>query len=86
MAEPICVSKRCPYCDRRLFDKISPTTGTISIKCPQCKNVVVINAAFAIQTLEAGKMPIEECIAKAKESIESGKALERLKKFVEINC
>lgn len=48
-------------------------------------NVVLANAAFAIQVLESGQMPIEECLAKAKESMESGKALEVLKKYIEVN-
>jgi anthranilate phosphoribosyltransferase len=65
----------------KIFDSVLENTATESQK-----NVVIINAAFAIQTLEAGKMQIEECIAKAKESIESGKALATLKKFVEVNC
>ena len=64
----------------KIFDSVLENTATESQK-----NVVIINAAFAIQTLEAGKMPIEECIAKAKESLESGKALATLKKFIEIN-
>ena len=64
----------------KIFDSVLENTATESQK-----NVVIINAAFAIQTLEAGKMPIEECIAKAKESLESGKALATLKKFVEVN-
>lgn len=48
------------------------------------KDVVVINAAFAIQT-RCPQKSIEECIAIAKESLESGKAAEVLKKFVEVN-
>lgn len=48
------------------------------------KNCVIANAAFAIQTIEPA-LSIEECISKAKESIESGKALKTLKKFVELN-
>ena len=45
---------------------------------------VLINAAFAIQTIEAER-PIEECVAIAKESLESGKALKNFKKFIELN-
>ena len=41
------------------------------------KNVVVINAAFAIQVVRPEKT-IEECIALAKESLESGRALATL--------
>lgn len=49
------------------------------------KNVVIANAAFAIQVMERGEKPIADCIAMARESIESGKALATLKKFIEIN-
>lgn len=49
------------------------------------KDVVTANAAFGIQVLEKGKKPIEECIAIARESIESGAALRVFKKFSEIN-
>jgi len=46
--------------------------------------VVIVNAAFAIRVICPEK-PIEECIALARESLESGKARETLKKFVELN-
>lgn len=52
---------------------------------PSQKNVVIANAAFAIQVLEGGNKDINECVAIARESIESGKAYQVLKKFVEIN-
>lgn len=45
---------------------------------------VLINAAFAIQTIEPER-PIEECVAIAKDSLESGKALKNFKKFIELN-
>ncbi|MFI3266885.1 MAG: anthranilate phosphoribosyltransferase [Rikenellaceae bacterium] len=45
---------------------------------------VVINAAFAIQTIEP-TLSIEECVAIARKSLESGKAFSTLNKFVEIN-
>ena len=48
------------------------------------KNVVIANAAFAIQVIEPRKS-LEECIAIAGESLESGKARNVLKKFLEIN-
>lgn len=47
-------------------------------------NVVIANAAFAIQLIEQSKS-IEECIAIAKESIDSQSALRSLNKFIEIN-
>ena len=49
------------------------------------KEVVMANAAFGIQVLERGQKTIEECIAIARESIESGSALKAFKKFVELN-
>ena len=44
----------------------------------------IVLAAFAIQVMEP-EMEIEECIAIARQSLESGRALETLKKFIEIN-
>ncbi|MGM9804442.1 MAG: anthranilate phosphoribosyltransferase [Muribaculaceae bacterium] len=52
---------------------------------PAQKNIVLANAAFAIQVLEQGKKGIEECIEIARESIDSGKAISTFKKFVELN-
>lgn len=52
---------------------------------PAQKNIVLANAAFGINVLEKGKKDIDECIAIARESIDSGKALATFKKFVEIN-
>jgi len=49
------------------------------------KNVVLANAAFAIQVLEKGEKSIDECLAIARESVESGRALEVLKKYIAIN-
>ena len=52
---------------------------------PAQKNIVLANAAFAIQVMEQGTKSIEECIAIARESIDSGRALQTFKKFVELN-
>ena len=52
---------------------------------PAQKNIVIANAAFGIQTYERGTKPIGECIAIARESIESGKALATFRKFRELN-
>lgn len=65
---------------RRVFDAILENRATVSQK-----NVVLANAAFAIQVLENFTLSIDECLAKARESLESGKALQVLKKYVEIN-
>ena len=40
------VMKKCPVCERRIFDKITPTTGTIAMKFPHCHKVVQINLAL----------------------------------------
>lgn len=45
---------------------------------------VVINAAFAIQAVEP-MLPIEECIERARTSIDSGEAFAKFSKFVELN-
>ncbi len=52
---------------------------------PAQKNIVLANAAFGIQVLEKGLKSIEECIDIARESIDSGRALQTFKKFVELN-
>lgn len=62
-----------------IFDNVLQNTATEAQK-----NVVIANAAFAIQCYENGK-DINECVAIARESIESGKAFEALKKYVEVN-
>lgn len=62
-----------------IFDRVLSDTATEAQK-----NAVVANAAFAIRTIEPA-MPIADAIAQARESIESGRARETFKKFVEIN-
>lgn len=62
-----------------IFDAVLNNTAT----APQ-KNCVIVNAAFAIQVICPEKR-IEECIAEARESIESGKALNVFKKFIQVN-
>ena len=65
---------------KEIFDSVLANTAL-----PAQKNVVMANAAFAIQVLEKGKKEIDECIDIARESIDSGKALATFKKFVELN-
>ncbi len=48
------------------------------------KNVVIANAGFAIHIINQQKS-VEDCMAEARESIDSGRALATLKKFVELN-
>lgn len=47
-------------------------------------NAVIVNSAFAIQTINSN-LSIEECISQARESIESGKLKNTFKKFIELN-
>ena len=63
----------------RIFDDVLMNQATESQK-----NVVLINAALAIHVIEP-KKSISECIDIARQSLESGKALQVLKKFIEIN-
>lgn len=63
----------------RIFDNVLNNTATKAQT-----DVVVVNAAFAIRVICPEK-PIEECIALARESLKSGKALTTLKKFIELN-
>ena len=57
--------------------------NTFNISTTSC--FVIANAAFGIQVFERGKKSIDECVAIARESIESGKALATFRKFVELN-
>ena len=50
----------------------------------KAENVVLANAAFAIKVIERDK-DIAECLAIARESLESGRALACLKTYVELN-
>jgi anthranilate phosphoribosyltransferase len=63
----------------KIFDNVLTNTATESQK-----NVVLINAAIAIQTIEP-ELDIQTCIGIAKDSLESGKAKKTLQKFVKIN-
>lgn len=62
-----------------IFDNVVNNTATDAQK-----NAVVINSAFAIQTIDPS-LSIEECIAKASEAIESGKLKDTFKKFIDFN-
>lgn len=63
----------------KVFDEV--LAGTAS---EAKKNCVIANAAFAIKTLEP-ELPIHKAVADASESLRSGAALDRFKKFVELN-
>ncbi len=63
----------------KIFDNVLANTATETQK-----NVVIANAAYAIQTIDTSGKSIEECVDMARESIESGKALAAFKKYVEL--
>lgn len=63
----------------RIFNNVMNNKATAAQK-----NVVIANAAFAIQVIEPQRA-LEECISIARESLESGKARNVLNKFIEIN-
>lgn len=63
----------------RIFDRV------LMNEAPRAQtDCVLINASFAIQAIEPDKS-IEECVAASRESLESGRALQTFKKFIEIN-
>ena len=64
----------------RIFDNVLADKAL-----PAQKDIVIANAAFGIQVFERGKKSIDECVAIARESIESGKALATFRKFVELS-
>lgn len=63
----------------KIFDNVMNNTATSAQK-----EVVIANAAFAVQILEP-KKSMEECIAIVRETLESGKALATFKKFLSLN-
>lgn len=64
---------------KQIFDNILEGTAT-----PAQKSVVIANAACGISIMDRN-MSMADSVAKAKESLESGKALKAFRKFVEIN-
>ena len=64
---------------KQIFDAVLNGTATVSQK-----NVILANAACGIAVIDPNKS-IEESIAMARESLDSGKALAAFRKFVEIN-
>lgn len=63
----------------RIFDRV--LQGEVT---PAQTDCVIANAAFAIRVIEPEKS-LADCIALARESMESGRALKTLKMFVELN-
>ena len=69
-----------PMQAKELFDAVLENTAPRA-----CLDVVVANAAFAIQALEHFQKPIGECVDIARASLMEGKALKALQTFVTIN-
>jgi anthranilate phosphoribosyltransferase len=65
---------------KEIFDAVLNNTAL-----PAQKNIVMANAAFGIQVLERGQKTIEECIDIARASLDSGRAKDTFRKFVELN-
>ena len=65
---------------KEIFDKVLANTATKAQK-----DVVIANAAFAIQVMEKGRKSIEDCVEAARESIDSGRAFAAFRRFAEIN-
>ena len=42
----------CPICKKRLFDILTPSEGIIEIKCPKCKQIIVVNLKTKQRTVE----------------------------------
>ncbi len=63
----------------RIFDQVLGNRATRAQT-----DCVLINASFAIQAIDPMR-DIESCVGIARESLESGKALATLKKFIELN-
>jgi anthranilate phosphoribosyltransferase len=62
-----------------IFDQVINNTATTAQK-----NAVIANSAIAIQTINQ-HLSMEECIAQARESIDSGRTKETFKRFLEYN-
>jgi anthranilate phosphoribosyltransferase len=68
-----------PEAASKIFDDVLNNTATEAQR-----NCILANSGFAIQVICPHKS-IEECIAEARESLQSGRALNVLKKFIKIN-
>lgn len=63
-----------------IFDAVVNNTATEAQK-----NAVIINSAFAIQTIDSS-LSLSDCIAQAREAIDSGRLKKTFEKFLELNC
>ncbi|MDR1381713.1 MAG: anthranilate phosphoribosyltransferase [Tannerella sp.] len=68
-----------PEAASAIFDRVLNNTATAAQR-----DCVLANAAFAIQVICPEKS-IDDCLSEARESLQSGKALSTLRKFIEVN-
>lgn len=64
----------------RIFDRVLEGSST-----PGQRDCVTANAAFAIRTLDPS-LSLSDAVSKARESLDSGRALEKFRRFVELNA
>ncbi|MDR1524821.1 MAG: anthranilate phosphoribosyltransferase [Tannerella sp.] len=69
-----------PEAASAIFDRVLNNTATEAQR-----DCVIANSAFAIQVICPEKS-IADCISEARESLQSGKALSALKKFITVNA
>jgi phage FluMu protein Com len=48
MTQGIGVVVRCPVCGWRIFNKVTPTSGEVQVKCPKCRHEVTIDLALRL--------------------------------------
>ena len=70
---------KTPAESARIFDAVLQNRAT-----PAQTDCVLINASFAIQA-HAPQLPIETCVAQARESLQSGRAWNTFERFVAFN-
>jgi anthranilate phosphoribosyltransferase len=68
-----------PAAASAIFDRVLNNTSTEAQR-----DCVLANSAFAIQVICPEKS-IADCLSEARESLQSGRALSVLKKFIEVN-
>ena len=69
-----------PEAAARIFDAVLNNQATEAQK-----NCVIANAGFAIHVIHPER-PVADCLAEARESLESGKALATFRKFLMLNA
>jgi len=42
------IVKQCPNCGWRIFDKLTPTSGIIELKCPNCRRIVEVDLSYRV--------------------------------------